>query len=97
MGCLLALGALFFPRVILLLVWFFSDYLEAAYTTVLWPILGFFFMPLTTLAYAFAWHYGIQGEISGIGIAVIVMAALCDFGSLGGGGHASRKRKIVEK
>ena len=40
------------PRVVLLLVAIFSHYLGWAYETVLWPVVGFFFLPTTTLAYA---------------------------------------------
>src|SRR5262245_51712264 len=44
-GCL-ALAA---PRVTFLLVVLFSNYVGRAYQSMLWPLLGFFFMPLTTL------------------------------------------------
>ena len=94
MGCIAALAGLFFPRIVLIVVWLASDYLEAAYDSVLWPVLGFLFMPLTTLAYAFAWHQGVQGEIGGIGIVAIVIAVLIDLGSWGGGA-STRKRKTV--
>ena len=57
MPCLLGLSALFFPRVILVLVWLFSDYLNV-YSSIIWIILGLIFLPLTTLAYAFALHFG---------------------------------------
>jgi len=70
------------PRLALVLVWLFSDYLGTAYETVLWPLLGFFFMPLTTLAYAWAFHYG-GGSVSGIGLVVVVLAFLIDLGLLG--------------
>jgi len=96
MGCILALLALFFPRIIIILVWLFSDYLEDAYQTMLWPVLGFFFMPLTTLAYAFAWHYG-GGSIQGLGLVVLIVAVLMDLSSWGGGWRSSRKRTVVVK
>jgi hypothetical protein len=54
MPCVVALIALIFPRLAILLVVIFSDFIGNAYKTVLWPLLGFFFVPLTTLAYAFA-------------------------------------------
>ena len=50
LGCL-ALGA---PRLVLFLVWLLSDYLGRAYASNFWPFLGFLFLPLTTLAYAWA-------------------------------------------
>lgn len=90
MPCLLGLVAFFFPRVVLVLTWLFSGYLGQAYQTVLWPLLGFFFLPYTTLAYAWAWHAG-SGNISGFPLVVVVVAVLVDLGVMGGGA-ASRKR-----
>jgi len=91
MPCLLALIALFLPRVVLVLVFLFSDYLSAAYNTLVWPLLGFFFMPLTTLAYA--WAINSHGSVSGIYFVVVIVAVLIDLGSLGGGQHSYRNRK----
>ena len=91
MPCLLALVALITPRILLIVVWLFSDYLSRAYQTVLWPILGFLFMPLTTLAYA--WAVNKNGSVTGIYFATVLLAALIDLGSLGGSGHARRRRR----
>ena len=82
MACFIGCLALFMPRLALALVWLFSDFLRAPYQTFLWPLLGFFFMPLTTLAYAWAWHYG-GGSINGVGLVVVVLAVLVDLGLLG--------------
>jgi len=90
MPCLVAVFALFFPRIAILLVWLLSTYLQTAYQTVIWPVLGFFFMPLTTLAYAFAWHQG-NGSIQGFGLVVFVIAILMDLGILGG---SAKSRKL---
>ena len=85
MGCIAGLGALFFPRVILILVWLLGGgWLQESYQTVLWPVLGFFLMPLTTLAYAFAWHMG-EGSIQGAGIVVVVIGVIVDLGLTGSG------------
>jgi len=91
MPCLVGCLALGFPRLALFLVWLFSNYLGAAYVTILWPLLGFFFMPLTTLAYAWAWHHNSTQPFQGVGMALILIAALFDFGLLGGGAHSGRK------
>ena len=87
MPCLVGCFALFFPRLAIVLVWLLTDYFEQAYQTLLWPLLGFFFMPLTALAYAFAWHQAPQGNISGVGLVVLVIAVLIDLGFIGGGAH----------
>jgi hypothetical protein len=82
MPCLIGCLALFMPRLAIVLVWLFSDYLGTAYQTTIWPVLGFIFMPLTTLAYAWAWHQG-NGSVSGIGLVIVVLAVLIDLGLLG--------------
>jgi hypothetical protein len=90
MPCILSIFALAFPRLVLFLVFFFSDYLSRAYQTMLWPLLGFFFMPLTTLAYAWAINSG--GSVQGLYLVVVVLAVLMDLGLLGSG-EASRRRR----
>ncbi len=82
MPCLLALIGFFFPRIVLIVLWL-SGYLDKAYATVLWPLLGFFFAPFTTLAYA--WAINTNGSVSGIYLVVLVIAVLMDIGVLGGG------------
>jgi hypothetical protein len=93
MPCLVGILALAFPRLAIILVWLLGEYLEQAYASTLWPVLGFFFMPVTTLGYAYAWHTG-GGSINGSawGMAVFIIALLMDLGILGGGA-ASRKGK----
>src|SRR5262245_16221603 len=91
MPCLLGCFALFTPRLVLVLVWLFSDYLSAPYQTWIWPLLGFFFLPLTTLAYAWAYHYG-GGSMTGLGVAAVVLALLIDLGSYGAGENGRRSR-----
>ena len=71
-------------------MWLFSNYLGEAYNTFLWQLLGFFLMPLTTLAYAWAWHYG-NGTVDGLGLVVVVTAVLIDLGLLGTG-ESNRRR-----
>lgn len=98
MPCLLGCLALSTPRLILFLVWIFSDYLDQVYTTKIWPVLGFVFMPLTTLAYAFAMHFG-HGEWTAVGAAAVITAVLVDLGLIGTGAkakkHRDRQREIV--
>jgi hypothetical protein len=93
MPCLLALFALLVPRLVLVLVWIFGGgYLGRAYQTVLWPLLGFVFMPLTTLAYAFAYNSN-GGNVNGGYLVLVVAAVLIDLGLIGGGGKAGRKQR----
>jgi hypothetical protein len=86
------------PRIVLVLVWLFSDYLDTAFRTWLWPCLGFVFLPLTTLAYAFAMHVG-NFAWTPIGVAAVVTAFLVDVGLIRTGnssrGRARRAREIT--
>lgn len=84
-GCL----ALLTPRFAIVLVVIFSDYIGRAFDSMIWPFLGFLFMPLTTLAYA--WAINSRGSVEGIQLAVVVIAVLMDLGLIGGSA-ASRKR-----
>lgn len=85
-GCL----ALMAPRFAIVLVVVFSDYIGRAYETVLWPFLGFLFLPMTTLAYA--WAINSRGSVEGVQLVVVIIAVLIDLGLIGGSA-ARRKRR----
>ena len=91
MSCLLALCALAVPRIVIVGLVIFSDYIGEAYETTVWPLLGFFVMPTTTLAWAWATHSG-GADKSGFEVAVIVVAVLIDLGIIGGGAKSRRDR-----
>ena len=89
MPCLLPILAVFFPRFVIILIAVFTDWFSAAYNSLLWPILGFLFMPYTTLAYMAAMlknHHTVDG-----GWLVLVIVAV--FVDLGGQGHSVRRRR----
>lgn len=90
MPCIVILVLLGLPRLALFVIWLWSDYLGRAFTghSQLWPILGFLFMPFTTLAYAFSMNT--WGEIRGLGTVLVIVAVLVDLGMLGA---SRRKRK----
>jgi hypothetical protein len=58
MPCLLLILLLAFPRLALVLLFLFSNYLQRAYHGLLLPLVGFLFLPLTTLAYALDGEHG---------------------------------------
>ena len=91
MPCLVGCLALLTPRIAIVLVVFFSDYIGRAYETTLWPFVGFLVMPLTTLAYA--WAINSRGSVAGLHLVVVVVAALIDLGLVGG--SASKRRRAV--
>ena len=90
MPCLLLILVLAFPRVILALLFFFSTYLQRAYHGLLIPLLGFLFLPLTTLVYA--WMVNNHQAIAGVNLLILVVAAVIDAGGLGGGEWHRRSR-----
>ena len=84
MCCLLVLLAFFTPRIVLFLMWLFSNsYLSRAFDTWLWPMLGFFFLPATTIGYVIAQNE--FGGPSGLGIVAVLIGLAVDVGLLGGG------------
>ena len=90
MGCLIVVFALLTPRTIMVLLWLFTDYLSRAFDSFLWPLLGFFLLPTTTMAYAVA-----QNEFHGAkgwGLAIVIAGVMVDFGLLGGSGRAMGRR-----
>ena len=91
MPCLLALVAFFFPRVVLFFLWLLAPgVLQPAYAGHgLRLILGFLFLPLTTIAYAFAFD-PLSGGVAGTGLVVVILAVLIDLGVIGGGARARR-------
>jgi hypothetical protein len=90
MPCLLLIVVLAFPRVVLVLMFLFSRYLQHAYHAMIVPLLGFFFLPLTTIVYA--WLVNNHMPMEGVNLFILVVAALIDAGGLGGGAwHRGRR------
>jgi hypothetical protein len=91
MPCLVGCLALSAPRFAIVLVVLFSDYIGRAYETTLWPLVGFLFMPLTTLAYA--WAINSRGSVEGVHLVVVVIAVLIDLGIVGGSASQRKRAK----
>jgi hypothetical protein len=84
--CLLLVIILMFPRVILALMWLLTTYLQRAFhESLLIPLLGFIFLPLTTIVYA--WEVNNHMATAGINLLWLLIAVLIDLGGLGGGAH----------
>ncbi len=88
MCCVLALLAFLGPRLVIFLLWVFTTYLSRAFDGLLLPLLGFLFLPWTTIAWAIAQNE--LGGTNGIGLLVIVLGLLADIGVLGGGARGRR-------
>ena len=90
MSCLLLILFAAFPRVALVLLFFFSTYLQRAYHGLLLPILGFIFLPLTTLAYA--WMINSNLPIAGVNLLILIIAVVIDVGGWSSGEYHRRTR-----
>jgi hypothetical protein len=91
MGCLLALFAAFAPRVVLVLVWIFSNLVDRAFSGFLVPLLGLIFFPYATLFYVLAYN-PITPHISGWGWFFVIIGFIFDIGHWVGGGATGRQR-----
>jgi hypothetical protein len=62
-GCLIAMLASFAPRLVIILAWLFSDRWDFVWDTWIWPLLGFIFLPYTTIMYVLVWNIatGVSG------------------------------------
>jgi hypothetical protein len=84
MPCLIALLALISPRLALFFIFLFSNMLDRAFDGWLLPLLGFFVLPWTTLAYTVMWDTG-TATVDGFEWFIVVLAFLADLASYAGG------------
>lgn len=90
MPVLILLLALFVPRVTMFLLWLLTDWFQGVFNTVLWPLVGFIVMPLTTLWYSIVMKYfgGVWDIVPIIGGVIAVLIDLAP-------AHYSRRRVVV--
>ncbi len=89
MGCILPIISLFMPRVLMIFIALLTNWFNQAFDSKLWPILGFLFMPYTTLAWMAAMLNN-QHQMSGPWIILLIVAVLLD---LGGQSRYTRRRR----
>ena len=89
MPCLAVIVVLAFPRVALVVLWLLTNYLQRAYHGLLIPLIGFFFLPITTLAYA--WMVNNHQAMQGVNLIILVVAVVIDLGGLSGGEYHRRR------
>jgi cytochrome b561 len=94
MGCIIIAALLGAPRLaIVFFALFRHGWLASAYESNLWPVLGFFFLPWTTLGFAVGINnIGPVGAMDALGWAVTALGFALDMGLVGGGARARRKR-----
>ena len=71
MGCIVTCLALMAPRVVMAFILLLTSWFSRAFETWHWPLLGFLFMPYTTLAYMAAMLHG--GSVNGGWLALVVV------------------------
>ena len=87
MPCLFALFALLTPRIVIVLLWFFSSWFHGMFPSILWPVLGFIFLPTTLLWYVAVLHW-FGGHWTLWPVVGLVIALLIDMSPA-----SSRKRR----
>jgi hypothetical protein len=81
--CIVALLALLAPRLLIALLWFFTTWFRGMFDNLLWPIVGFVFLPTTLL-----WYSAVQrwfgGEWTLWPVVGLVVALMIDVSPAGG-------------
>ena len=90
MPCLFAFLVLAFPRFAIAVLYFFTTFLDRAYHSLLPLILGFLFLPLTTIVYA--WIVNNRHPIDGLYLIALIVSALFDLGLIGHGEYRRRRQ-----
>ena len=88
MPCLVVLLALISPRLALVCVWIFSNILSRSFDSWIVPLIGFFVLPWTTLAYAGMWSAG-TNHVYGFEWFIVGLAFVVDLGSYAGSRYRS--------
>lgn len=77
MPLLLAIFALLAPRAAIVLLWVFTAWFDGLFTSSLWPILGFIFLPTSLLWYTVVLHW-FGGVWSTWAIVGLIIALIID-------------------
>lgn len=87
MPCFAVLFALLAPRLVVVILWFLTHWFDGVFNTLLWPALGFVFLPTTLLWYVAVQHW-FGGAWTFWPVAGLVIALAIDVSPAGG-----RRRK----
>lgn len=92
MPCLLALLAVAFPRVAIVLLWLFTNFFTGVpypISGIIIPVLGFLFLPLTLIVYTYLEKTS-GGHLSTTQLVFVLIAIIIDLGLVGGGVRSRR-------
>lgn len=89
MCCLVTTLLFLGPRAGIVIWWLLQPVRwSSAFDTFLWPVLGFLFLPWTTLAYVAV----APGGVVGADWLLLLLALIIDIASYAGGGYGNRSR-----
>jgi hypothetical protein len=77
-------------------MWVFTDRVNQAFESNIWPLFGIVILPLTTFAYVLVWD-PIQGGVSGLGWLAVIVALLFDLAVNAGTIYGNRQRVLTSK
>jgi hypothetical protein len=90
-GCIFAIFAAISARFALFLLWLFTDRLTLAFRSGWEGVLGFIFLPYTTLFYALVYE-PVKG-VDAFGWVIVALGVLLDLGSHLFGSRAGQRRR----
>ena len=83
MPCIMTLLALAAPRLVVAVLWFFTHWFRGVFDNILWPIIGFVFLPTTLLWYS-AVHNWFGGHWTFWPVVGLVISLMVDLGPVSG-------------
>lgn len=90
MGCLFVLISLISPRLGIIILWAFTNYVQRSFDGFFIPLLGLIFLPWTTLMYVLV--QAPAGSISFWGWLFVALGLLLDIASYG---QAARSKDVI--
>lgn len=88
MPCIFVLIAFMAPRFVIVVLWLFSSWFSGLFDGPLWPVLGFFFAPMTMLWYTVVQNW-FGGEWTLLTVLGMVLAISIDLSPASG-----RRRRV---
>lgn len=77
MHIIFLIATLFVPRIVIVVLWFFSNWFNGVFSSAIFPVLGFIFTPYTTLWYSVVQNVS-GGEWGFWQILFLVVAVMFD-------------------
>jgi len=83
MPCIMVIIALAMPRLVILCLWFLTGWFRGMFDNLLWPIVGFIFLPTTLLWYSAVQHW-FGGQWTLWPVVGVIIALMIDLSPAGG-------------